>query len=108
VLVEPFVLDSDDRVLEVLGDRVDRDDLAVLEVEVREELAVGGVDLGRLCDRERVRVIDVGKALEGVHHERVGHTCARDQEHEEQRDQDREHATDRALALLLTLPAHPA
>ena len=75
VLVEALVLDGDDAVDEVRRDPRQRHDLAVLEIEVREELAVGGVDLGRLGHREGAGLVDVGKALEPVVDDGEGGRC---------------------------------
>ncbi len=64
VAVEALVLDGDDAVREGRGDLGDRHDLAVLEVEPREQLAVRRVDLGGLRDFERVLRLVVRQVLE--------------------------------------------
>jgi hypothetical protein len=96
VLVEAFVLDGDHGVGQVRRDLADRDDLAVLEVEVGEELAVGRVDLRRLSDLEGVRVVDAGQPLERIAHVEPCPARRRDDDDQHERADDCEDGRDDA------------
>ena len=69
VLVEPVVLDRDDRRLHDLGDLVERHDLAVLLVELRDLLALGVQDDRHLGQRRLVEVLGLEVHLVRRRHE---------------------------------------
>ena len=78
MLVKALVFKGDGGVLQVLGDALDGDDFAVLQIKVGEQGAVGGVDQGAPAGRVRER-------------DALGHVLELDDEKRRRRDDDDQH-----------------